>query len=528
MDLTELMARERGMAVDVEEFQKLKLLDSQRSKGNKNDEEGIVVMDVHATNALQVQQKLNATDDESKYLTANTQLESKVLAIYTGKDFVQNCEVGDAVGLVFAQTNFYAESGGQVFDTGVIVHKPNNIEFLVESVNTYSGYVLHVGKVLAGKFGVGDVLNLCPDYERRQPIMANHTSTHILNFALRAVLGSAVDQKGSLVDAEKLRFDFSHSGPMTDDEVAKVENICSRVIDSNLKVFRKALPLDQALNINGVRAVFGEKYPDPVTVVCVGASIEELAANPKDPKWLEYSVEFCGGTHLSATGAAKKFVILSENGIAKGVRRIIALTGEAALEASHKADQFLQLVLSVAKKTPNEFGRELASLNNQLTALNISAVQRALLLRQLDELKRRLIEWEKDRVVIALKQAEDLALAAKQNNSTLPQIFVAEFQVGDDRKGISHVIQRIQEIVPVSAVCVLSRSNSQVFAMAAVEKSVSSKLNAGDWIKGVMAQLNGKGGGSPVSAQGVAENCIVPSLGPCIESSISFAKAKLQ
>jgi len=207
--------------------------------------------------------------------------------------------------------------------------------------------------------------------------MANHTATHFLNYALRKVLGSHVDQKGSFVDAEKLRFDFSHNKPLTEQEVQEVDKICSEIIEKNLTVFKKSVDLASAMSILGVRAVFGETYPDPVTVVSVGKSVEELLANPAHADWMGYSVEFCGGTHLEKTGAAKLYATVSEGGIAKGVRRIIAVTGDEAQKAYATGAAFQQrLDQAAARATVEELEKDISTIQAEIDIINIPSVLR--------------------------------------------------------------------------------------------------------------------------------------------------------
>jgi alanyl-tRNA synthetase len=208
------------------------------------------------------------------------------------------------------RTNFYAEQGGQEYDTGVLAID-GQAEFKVEDVQVFNGYVLHIGQMEEGEMKVGDevictydeVSNL-PSFDtladigqlRRWPIRNNHTGTHILNFALREVLGDHIEQKGSLVAPSKLRFDFSHNKSITVDELIKIEAICNDWIAKGVPVYAEDMPLTEAYKIPGLRAVFGEAYPDPVRVVSIGYPLEEIKQNVEDAKWRSTSIEFCGGT----------------------------------------------------------------------------------------------------------------------------------------------------------------------------------------------------------------------------------------
>lgn len=201
------------------------------------------------------------------------------------------------IGILLDKTNFYAESGGQEHDTGRIVID-GKTDFLVEDVQVFNGYVLHIGTIKEGALSVGDKVVSSYDELRRWPLRNNHTGTHILNFALREVLGDHIDQKGSLVAPTKLRFDFSHKAPISTGDLAKIEAISNDWIKKNVKVFSKEMDLKSAQQIPGLRAVFGEAYPDPVRVVTLEFSLEEISSDITNDKWRSTSVEFCGGTYV--------------------------------------------------------------------------------------------------------------------------------------------------------------------------------------------------------------------------------------
>jgi alanyl-tRNA synthetase len=198
-------------------------------------------------------------------------------------------------GILLDKTNFYAESGGQINDIGTLTID-GKAEFAVEDVQVFGAYVLHIGYLKYGEFAVGNEVVASYDEIRRRPTANNHTATHILNYALLKVLGSGVDQKGSLVTPEKLRFDFSQKNGPTPEQINEIEQICNKVIGSNAQVYTKEVSLSLAKQINGLRAVFGEVYPDPVRVVSVGFDIEEILKDPSNERWASSSIEFCGGT----------------------------------------------------------------------------------------------------------------------------------------------------------------------------------------------------------------------------------------
>ncbi|KAJ1933636.1 Alanine--tRNA ligase, partial [Linderina pennispora] len=256
------------------------------------------------------------------------------------------------VGVVLDRTAFYAEQGGQEYDTGSLVSSDLSSEFTVEDVQVYGGYVLHTGFLKYGALRVGDSVEAQYDVLRRLPIRNNHSATHVLNFALRQVLrAEEPDQRGSLVAPDRLRFDFACKAAISAEHVRDIEALTNQIIKQNLKVYAQEVPLDLARQISGLRAVFGEVYPDPVRVVSVGADLDQVLKNPENAEWENYSIEFCGGTHVAGTADMKVFVITEESAIAKGVRRIVAVTGPEASKAQ-LLYQSLQAEVAKLKQLP--------------------------------------------------------------------------------------------------------------------------------------------------------------------------------
>jgi alanyl-tRNA synthetase len=221
-------------------------------------------------------------------------------------------------------------------------------EFTVKNVQNRAGYVLHIGEV-EGVIKKGDILNQFIDTQRRSLIMKNHTGTHVLNYALRKVL-QETEQKGSLVAPDRLRFDFTAKQAMTPEQVKQTEQLSNEVIFKNETVFAKNAPLASAKSVNGLRAVFEEQYPDPVRIVSVGVPVDELLNNPEGDSATKTPVEFCGGTHLHNAGHIGHLVITSEEAIAKGIRRIIAVTGPEAERALQRKRHFESMVDDLSKK----------------------------------------------------------------------------------------------------------------------------------------------------------------------------------
>uniref|UniRef100_A0A0D9XI82 Alanine--tRNA ligase n=1 Tax=Leersia perrieri TaxID=77586 RepID=A0A0D9XI82_9ORYZ len=339
VDLTEVMAVDYGLTVDRDGFDAAMEEARQKARNARFKAGGdSIVMDANATSELR-NQGLASTDDSPKY-DYKKEHDSVVKAIYTGSEYVSSAFGDGDFGLVLESTSFYAEQGGQIYDTGSI--EGSFGLFNVTNVQVFAGYVLHMGSFTkcSEALSVGDKVTCKVDLTRRALIAPNHTCTHMLNFALREILGDHVDQKGSIVLPDKLRFDFSHGKPVQPEDLRKIESIVNQQINEKLEVFAREIKLADAKRINGLRAVFGEIYPDPVRVVSVGRKVEDLLANPESKEWLSISTELCGGTHIKNTSDAKAFALVSEEGIAKGVRRITAVTAGCASEAMERASSF--------------------------------------------------------------------------------------------------------------------------------------------------------------------------------------------
>lgn len=361
LDLTELMAAERSLTVDSQGFQDLmdsdrkisEAAEAARKSGGAKD----LTMEAEQTAWLQTN-GVAITDSAGKY-DWSTNPTAKVVALFQGRGMStagftnEVSDVDGAVGVILDVTSFYYESGGQIFDTGSLTMLNGDV-FTVQNSQTYAGFVVHVGYLEPGSkpLTVGSPVTVCVDYKRRALVAPNHTMTHVLNYALKKVLlgqqeqgavtsVTSIDQKGSLVDTEKLRFDFTWNGALSAQQVESIESIVIDNINKGVEVFAEVVPLADASKICSLRAVFGERYPDPVRVISVGADIKSLLADPTNPKWHEMSVEFCGGTHLTNSSEAEDFVLVEESGIAKGIRRIVGLTRDGATQARSRAHDLL-------------------------------------------------------------------------------------------------------------------------------------------------------------------------------------------
>lgn len=385
-DLTRLMAEERGLTINDEDVAQAQAKAKEASKGEKKAAADVVKLDVHDLGKLEKMNDVPKTDDSPKFRKDN--IIAQIKAIYHQKNFLSSTKEvpeGEQLGLLLDRTNFYAEQGGQEYDTGKILID-GEAEIDVQNVQVYAGYVLHTGYMTYGSFKIGDSVICDYDELRRHPIRNNHTGTHILNHSLREVLGDEVNQKGSLVAPEKLRFDFSHKAAVSEKELTEIEERSAGYIKQNSEVYAKDVPLATAREIEGVRAVFGETYPDPVRVVSVGVPVEDLLADVKNPEWRKVSVEFCGGTHVEKTGEIKDLVILEESGIAKGIRRIIAVTGQAAYDVQREAAAFSDEI-AVLEKAPFSPEKEQKCKETQvrLNQLEISAVTKSQLRKRFEK-----------------------------------------------------------------------------------------------------------------------------------------------
>ncbi len=356
VDLTELMAEEQGLTIDIGEYERL--MEDARERARKK-RDIVEFSPGFADQYPQIQ-----TDDSAKYRQLEVRTKGGIVGcrhpdLPDHSELPVQLPIGTPVEIHCNETCFYAEQGGQIGDTGFIETLAGDywkVE-VEDTLSTAGGrIVVHKGRVVAGSPEFPSLhgetsLRLVVDDQRRTLIMRNHTSTHMLNWALREVLGDHVQQKGSLVDPEKTRFDFSHNKPLIDDELARVEQLVNEMIQKDLLVYTQEVPLEDARKIKTVRAVFGEKYADPVRVVSVGGDIKAMLGRPDDPEWMKYPVELCGGTHLKRSSEAERFVVILEEGVAKGVRRVVGITADAARQAEATGQDLLAEATALASGT---------------------------------------------------------------------------------------------------------------------------------------------------------------------------------
>jgi len=542
VDLTQLMAEERGLAVDMDMYEecKKKAQEIARGKGGGNDD--AITLDVHAINKLQKEFNLEPTNESPKYIyTSDAEgnyvfepVVGTVKAIIFEKEFVNEVTSGSHCGVVLDRTCFYAEQGGQIYDQGFLTKEGDEeVEFSVTNVQIHGGYVLHVGAI-EGTLRVGDQMKCLIDEQRRRVVMNNHTATHVLNFSLRKELGEA-DQRGSLVAPDKLRFDFTAKGAMTTEQIKNTELTSQDIVSRNMAVFAKEVSLAMAKDIQGLRAIFEEVYPDPVRVLSIGSSFDDLQEDPQ--AGYKYSVEFCGGTHLQRTGHMNSFVIVSEEAISKGIRRIVALTGPEALKAEkkcHSLEQQVEKIQNLVQGNMKDGGlkiketsQEIARLTEDINAAVISAWRKDEMRTNLKAVKKLVDDADKTKKNAMMQQAVDKAKAmidADNNRSFVVDVFDA----GSNQKILDAALKQFKSLAPKTAALLFSvdEENSKIICLAQVPKDVIQQgLKADEWVKSVSELLGGKCGGKDLSAQGSGPN--ISCIRKAVETATQFAKQKL-
>ncbi len=522
IDLTLQMAEERGLKVDIAGYEKLMAEQKERSRaGSKETTSTGVALDGDAVARLG-KMSIAPTDDADKF--HGRDVRARVLAIWNGHNFDQHvsarASLSKRVGIVLDRTCFYSEMGGQVADHGRIAVSRENRdsardshdggEFRVEDARSFGGYVLHIGLIVKGEVRVGDDVIVHLDQHRRRAVASNHTATHLLNFGLRAALGEHVDQKGSQVEPDRFRFDFSNNGPVEPAQIASVEETVRRQIAQNLTVYADIAPLFVSKQINGLRAVFGETYPDPVRVVSIGQPVAELLESPTSSAWRELSVEFCGGTHVGTTSEIGAFALVSETGVAKGIRRIEALTGVPAEAAIKAADELGARITSAASASDEDLPRLATEIGTEIDQLTMPLSRKHELRARLGDLQERVKAAQKRAASASRERAEQGARqVADAAASSLEDFIIATIEAGSDRQALQAAVNVIQQKASRVAVLLLSpdEAEGKVSIVAAVPKPLIDRgLKAGDWVRETSAACGGKGGGKPDSAQGAGSD----------------------
>ncbi len=445
-DLTNDIARERNLKTDMEAYDAL----MEKEKENVPDS-----FEHDYTARLEIKGKTEFVGYDK--LVEN----AEVTALYKGADSVNELLEGEEGVIVLNRTPFYGESGGQVGDTGYICTE--NAKFEVRDCQKNGDNHVHIGVVLSGKFSIANIASADVNASVRWATALNHSATHLLHAALRKVLGEHVTQKGSLVDSEKLRFDFSHFEAVSAFQLQEISDLVNREIRKNAIVETDVCDMETAKQ-KGAMALFGEKYGDEVRVLSMGG---------------DFSVELCGGTHVARTGDISLFKIVSESGIAAGVRRVEAITGETALRHFESVEQELHKAAKIIKSTPLNMGEKLQHLLAESRQLE----------KQLNQAKQKLAASSVDSW---LSEAQDIAGVK----------VLAKILEGADAKSLRDIVDQLKNKLGTSAVILATVNDGKVSLAAGVSKDATARIKAGDLVKNVAEKIGGKGGGRPDMAQG--------------------------
>lgn len=460
IDLTNEILEEKGFTVDMDGFNNAMNKQKETARGARKETN---YMGADATVYDKIDTRI--TSEFVGYDTLETKSEITVLT--TSEDITDTLAEGMEGTIIVNKTPFYATMGGQQGDTGVITCNGSVFE-VIDTIRLKGGRVGHVGKVTAGSFNVGDKVTLTVDEKKRIDTAKNHSATHLLQEALRIVLGNHVEQAGSLVTPDRLRFDFTHFQPMTEEEIEKVEAIVNEQIAKSIDVETKVLAIEDAKK-TGAKALFNEKYGDTVRVVCMG----------------DFSKEFCGGTHVSNTGLINSFKIVSESGVAAGVRRIEALTGNGVFAYYKDIEKKYNDICKAAKATPANVEEKIAHMQAEIKSLN----------SEIESLKNKAAN---EALGDVLNQAEDVNgvkfLAVKLNDVDMNELR----NLSDDLKS------KIGSGVVVLASAMGSDKVNLI--VTATDDIVKAGVHAGNIIKSAAPCVGGGGGGRPNMAQAGGKN----------------------
>ena len=445
-DLTADIAREKNLEIDSEGFAKCMQAQKDSSKAGSN-----------FTSNLPTPANVDATTFQGYDFLDS---ESKVLSIWNGQDSVDTANENDEIFFALNQTSFYAESGGQVGDTGTF--DSNSCSGMVLDCKKQGKVFLHKAKIESGSLKCGDVINMSVEKDKRRATAIHHSATHLLHAALKKVLGDHVQQKGSQVDHSKLRFDFAHSAPLTANEISEIEHLVNNQSLLNLKVSTTEMELKDAID-SGAEALFGEKYDDKVRVLDMG---EE-----------SFSVELCGGTHVDRTGDIGTLVITSQSSVASGVRRIEAIAGHESL-----------MYLANLKTLTNELQKTLNTTSDKLSE-KVNA-----LIQENKKLKKSGPVASKQEVI----SCEELSI----DDWTL----VIEQLKLEDNKELRGLVDQKKSKLSKGCVVLLSAANEKVAIVAGVTKNLVDTISAKDVVSELCSQLDGRGGGRPDFAQGAGNS----------------------
>ncbi|MFO0524364.1 MAG: alanine--tRNA ligase [bacterium] len=472
VDLTADIARERGKTVDIAGFEQA--MSRQREQAR-------------AAGKFRSAAAVEYSGDKTRFKGYDTlEAEGRVVALYVGGVAVDKVGTGDSAIVVLDETPFYAESGGQVGDVGELVGASGT--FIVDDTTKIQPDVSgHHGRVATGSIAVGEALGARVIVTARARAAGNHSATHLMHAALRKVLGTHVQQKGSLVDADRTRFDFSHDKPMSAEEIATVEALVNAEIRRNTQVGARVMKYDDAIKA-GAMALFGEKYGDEVRVLSMGG--DKAAA---------FSTELCGGTHVARTGDIGFFKVLMEGGVAAGIRRVEAVTGEGALAHVQRIDRSLSEVASALRASPAELQARVGQVLDQVRTLE----------KELGRLKSKM----------ASSQGADLSARAVDVQGI--KVLAASLDTGD-AKALRETMDKLKDKLQSAAIVLGGSVDGKVTLIAGVTPDLVGKVKAGELVNFVAQQVGGKGGGRADMAQaGGTEPAKLPQALAAVEAWVA-------
>jgi alanyl-tRNA synthetase len=471
MDLTADIARERELTIDEAGFERE--MDAQRERARSASAFG---MDYNSVVKV---------DSATEFLGYDaTEGQGKIIALYKDGQAVDQLGEGEQGVVVLDRTPFYAESGGQVGDTGFL--QAGAARFDVRDTTKTGGAFLHHGVVASGALVIGSPVEAKVDADVQHATSLNHSATHLLHEALRQVLGEHVQQKGSLVDSQRLRFDFSHFEALKPEQIKALEDIVNREVRKNTPVTTELTDIETA-KAKGAMALFGEKYGDTVRVLSMGG---------------DFSVELCGGIHAKRTGDISLFKIISEGGVASGVRRIEAVTGAAALAYLNAAEEQVKEAAQLVK----------GNRDNLIDKLSAVLERNRQLEKQLEQLQAK----------AASAAGDDLSNAAVEVKGA--KVLAARLD-GQDGKALLALVDQLKNKLGHAVILLGSEHEGKVVLVAGVTKDLSSQLKAGDLMKQAAAAVGGKGGGRPDMAQGGGVD--VAALDQALALAVPFAEQGL-
>lgn len=456
IDLTKEILEEEGFEIDEEAFNQEMKIQKERAREARGKSTTYMGADETVYHKLDVDMVTEFAGYDVKEVA-----DAKVIAIIANNEVSDSAVAGDEVSVFIDKTPFYAESGGQVGDHGVITTETGTVT-VTDCIKVVGGKIAHIGKVEDGSISVGDTAKATIDYAKRLATSRNHSATHLLQKALRTVLGTHVEQAGSYVDAERLRFDFTHFSAMTPDEIKEVERLVNEKIFENLDIIISEENIEDARKM-GAMALFGEKYGNVVRVVNMGG----------------YSVELCGGAHLKNTAQVGTFKIISENGVAAGVRRIEALTGTEALKHFQAQEEQLKTVCGIVKATPDNMVKRIETLVAEQKELS----------KELEKLKAKMAGGAVSEILNGKKEINGV-------NAVLAEVKEA------DGNALRTMGDQLKEKLGSGVIVLGSGKDGKVsLVVMATDDIVKKGVHAGNIIKAAAAVCGGGGGGRPNMAQ---------------------------